>query len=643
MAGSIPSSKFTAIYDTLPPDSQRALVEKQLIPLLNSVEKTRARKVLSAAASLQRRHAKMPVLDLRAKKYEINALLDELHRDAKRSFIKDRSHRSELLSETVDSLTDWLSDIWSVVYEHNVEFAHAHKCLMFAASTLEHIGSGRCRCPFTNMYVSVTLKRRNGKHVKTFNINGAHNLEDVLLFIWRDLFLSLLATGGDKLKQEVPAMLDEIEDLMGWNALERILYGGRKCRHGFCDDDNDDNNANYGDLTESEDENDYYTENDHDSFYGDPSEESHYGIHWPWRICNQMAPLRRHIETTMINVFKKTPSLRLFNALCQLSNEPTQIEETLKQHLEVFGTSCADSFVATLDIYASEDLRDRLISLLDSHMHLLRPRDAGSLQNAVAVIAEDRTHHARAMQIIEKELLDSARAIRAAVFSAFSQLDDVANKSELSEILKLRSHAPGRQGRIEHWVDAVSTPGAAAANPMAFAAMMFGFPLPGLDPGEDADPLGYLDMDPTDPDLEDLREEFRPQLKQRFEGWADTATATKGTHTAINKAYKELVETMSFLRATDVVDEMISRLADKPSKHFVCDGLEALSAFVKTQRRRMAEQKRRKEGKASRSTPFAHTAGPSTGPPPLLPPGFASFFGPYGSAGPGPGGMEDVD
>ncbi|OCH93273.1 hypothetical protein OBBRIDRAFT_339305 [Obba rivulosa] len=641
MAGSIPSSKFAAIYDALPADAQQALVEKHLIPLLNSVEKPRARKVLSAATSLQRRHAKIPVLDLRAKKYEINALLDELHRDAKRSFIKDRSHRSDLLTETVDSLAEWLSDIWSVVYEHNVEFLHAHKCLLFAASTLEHIGSGRC--PFTNMYVSVTLKRKSGKRIKTFEINGAHNLEEVLLFIWRDLFLSLLATGGEKLKRQVSEMLEEIEDLMGWTALERILYGGRKCPHDLHDDDDD---PDYADLTETEDEDDYFTEDDdHDSFFDDP-EEPYYGNHWSHRISTQMWPLRKLIQTAMVNVFKKMPSLRLWNALYTASSDPALVEGQLREHLQAVGTSCADSFAAMLDIYAFEGLKDDIVSLLDSHMHLLRPRDAPSLQVAVTTIAEDQTHHARAVQIIEKELLDSARAIRAAVFSSFSQLDDSGNKGELTEILKLRSHANGRQERIEHWVDSISTPSTAAANPMAFAAMMFGFPLPGLDPGEDADPLGYLDMDPNDPDLEDLREEFRPQLKQRFEVWSDTATATRGTHTIVNKVYRELMDTMPFLRASDVVDEMIARLADKPSKHFVCDGLESLSAFAKTLRRRMAEQKRRKEGKTTRAAQAASTsAGPSTAPPqpPVLIPGFAAFFNGAGLGGPGSGGMEDVD
>ena len=79
------------------------------------------------------------------------------------------------------------------------------------------------------MYLPITLKRKSGKIVKSWQINGAHNLQEVLQFIWRDLFLSMLATGSQRQIQKIPAMLDEIEDKMSWNALERLLYGGRKC------------------------------------------------------------------------------------------------------------------------------------------------------------------------------------------------------------------------------------------------------------------------------------------------------------------------------------------------------------------------------------------------------------------------------
>ena len=133
------------IYDTLPADVQNIIVEKQLIPLLDQASKARRKKVLASAAKMQRRHARIPVLDLRSKQREVNALLDELHRDAKRSFVKDRSRRTELLEQTIESVTCWLNDIWRVVYEHNVDFMLAHKCLIFTINAIDQIGHGRAR------------------------------------------------------------------------------------------------------------------------------------------------------------------------------------------------------------------------------------------------------------------------------------------------------------------------------------------------------------------------------------------------------------------------------------------------------------------------------------------------------------------
>ena len=39
----------------------------------------------------------------------------------------------------------------------------------------------------------------------------------------------MLATGTQRQIKKIPEMLDDIEDIMGWTALERLLYGGRKC------------------------------------------------------------------------------------------------------------------------------------------------------------------------------------------------------------------------------------------------------------------------------------------------------------------------------------------------------------------------------------------------------------------------------
>jgi hypothetical protein len=127
------------VYDALPQDAQRALLEKHLVPLLDHVPKVNSRNaVLSAATRLQKKYLGIPILDIRKKKIEIQSLLDEINRDSKRSFVKERSNKDELTTEVIDSLTDWLNDIWTLVYEFNVEFAVSSDALLDTNAVLMH-------------------------------------------------------------------------------------------------------------------------------------------------------------------------------------------------------------------------------------------------------------------------------------------------------------------------------------------------------------------------------------------------------------------------------------------------------------------------------------------------------------------------
>ncbi|EIW62188.1 uncharacterized protein TRAVEDRAFT_45023 [Trametes versicolor FP-101664 SS1] len=646
MSGGPASSRFAAIYDSLPPDVQHAIVGKQLIPLLDLVSKTKRKRVLASAAKMQRRHAGIPVLDLKAKQREVNALLDELHRDAKRSFVKERSHRTELIEQTVESVTSWLNDIWCIVYEHNVDFLLAHRALIFVVNVLDQIAHGRasCRCAFTSMYVPITLKRRCGKLVKSWELNGAHHIEEVLQFIWRDLFLSMLASGSKRHLAKIPEMLDDIEDLMGWTSLERLVFGGRKCKHDHETDDGETDPYAFDTESDVDEEEEAFTDEDSDLDAPVGNEDwipkvayratPEHAKHWSHRISSQMWQFRRYVQSAMTSVFKITPSLRLYLALRDNSTDPMTTEAELKAYLSQMATSCPEVFSAALEIYACEKNADKIAVLLKTHAHLIRPRDASVMQSAVATMASNAVHLPRALEIIEKELLDTAHAVHAALLGPFSQLETDDNRGEIEQIVKLRQAAAGRQDRVERWVDAVCTPGMNAPNPMALAAMVMGLPImPAMDGLEDADPLGYLDLDPSDPDMEDLREEFRPRLKNRFEGWSDTAITVKGGPAVLQKVYKEVAQQMPFLRASDVVEDMLGRLADKPSKQYLVDAVDALSAFVKVQRRKAAaaknEQKRRANatiqtsvaGPSSRVSASASTsASNSTIPSPAIPP-----------------------
>ena len=79
------------------------------------------------------------------------------------------------------------------------------------------------------MPVFVTIKKSTGETVKSFSLIGAHSIDRVLLWVWRDLFLSLIVSGSKQEKDRIPEMLSDMEDAMSWQSLQRLLYGGRKC------------------------------------------------------------------------------------------------------------------------------------------------------------------------------------------------------------------------------------------------------------------------------------------------------------------------------------------------------------------------------------------------------------------------------
>ncbi|EIN04289.1 hypothetical protein PUNSTDRAFT_93003 [Punctularia strigosozonata HHB-11173 SS5] len=632
------SAKFQQIYDSLPPSAQQALVEQHLLPLLNHVPRERARKVLTGARRAQARATKVPTLDIRAKKNEVNDLLDELERDAKRSFVRDRSNKEEILSEVVNSLVEWLNKVWSVAYEHKTNFAQAHGCLLFAADVLDHIANSRggCKCSFTNMFVPITIKTRKGRLVRAFELNGAHQIENVLLWIWRDMFLTMLALNKPRVAKAIPEMLADIELILGWPAVEKVLYGGKRMFDGD-EEDEDEEDDEYGFDCQ-----DFGSDSEFDS--EDEDEEGPCGCpyhadHWPRHINAQIVPLRTLVRTHLTKVFSTVPSARLFKCLTGIAEYYKHAEGQLLAILRPLQSTSSEAAAAALDIYALQDRPVDIAAHLDANAALLRPRDARSLQAAALAMALSPAHSARALALLERELRDAAQAIRGALRGAFCHLGDAAAADEVQQILRLRAGSAARAERVTAYVDAVVTPGA-PTNPMALAAMMMGFPLGAAlaDEMSEQDPMGYLDVDRDDPDLEDLREEFRPRLKERFEGWVDTGMALGlgGGPAVLMKIYKELIETMPFLRGQDIVDEMIGRLADRPSKHYICDALDGLAVFVKTQRKR-AQIRAEKKRKTTSSAPPAFgpsSAGPDgeDDPPPLIPITRSDF-----------GGMNDVD
>ncbi|KAJ6579569.1 hypothetical protein DFH09DRAFT_1260453 [Mycena vulgaris] len=589
---SLTSASFMKLYNSLPPEAQQSLVEKRLAPLLDSVPKGRAKKVMKSATLRQSRYSDIPVLDLKAKKKEINGLLDELARDSKRAIARERSNRGELLAEIIESIVSWLNDIWTVVYEYNVLFEEAHACLLFIAEVLNMLNTtpgtgGQCRCSIAQLTINLTI-RRKGKIVKKFNLSGSRNIDRALLWIWRDLFVSMFAQG--KYTEKIPEMLSEVAEILSWHALERMLYGGFDPKDpSYEDDDAGGDPFCLDDETSDEDSSSWRCQC------------RRHASHWSENINDHRIELRDLVHQHLLALFELTPSHQIFDSIRTISPDSDATEDELLDTLSRIAGTSADTLVAALEIYGLEGDPDALMDLLDQHSYLLRPRDAHVLQAAVSVLADYSEYHARALELAERELLDTAAAVRAAVRIAFCRVEDKASVQSLLEISKLRSDSVHRHQRVEAWIESVITPGATAPHPMAFAAMMMGFPLAvGMEDADGMDILGYLDMEQPDPDLEDLREEFRPKLRERFDAWVSVATTIKGGNTLLGKVYFKLVEEMPYLKVSDVAEEMLNRLGERPNKIHVTEAVDAVLCFCKMQRKRItarAERRRKNEAK----------------------------------------------
>ncbi len=136
----------------MPPDAQRALFENYLVPLLDDLPDSVTAKVINSAKEMQIRFTAIPNLDYLAKRTELEGLLGEIERDQKQSlFIKERSTRDKLFEETIDTLSTWVNDIWSVIFEYQTNFRLAHQCLLLAAEMLRRMFAPYGGCVFLHL------------------------------------------------------------------------------------------------------------------------------------------------------------------------------------------------------------------------------------------------------------------------------------------------------------------------------------------------------------------------------------------------------------------------------------------------------------------------------------------------------------
>ncbi|KAJ3550597.1 hypothetical protein NMY22_g366 [Coprinellus aureogranulatus] len=632
------SARFTKVFSDLPPEAQQTLLEKSLADVLDQLPSDVAKKVYSSALKVQTKHQNVPKLDLRGKRKEVNALLDLFNRENKMSMFGDRTRREEIVSETIQSLTGWLNDVWSAFYEHRVQHTTAHACLLFVSEALGQLEAtptpGGCKCELMNLPIRITIRDKHGECMTKLRVRGPTNVDRLLLWIWRDLCLCILARGLKEDRKRVKDILYDLESIYGFPVLERLLLGP------------DDEQADEDDAIFLEDDSYSDMDDDPNDFFMGILRGDFRSAHWKGKFEKESQVLQSLVEDFLFELFTVAPSLQVYDAIIGIAQNVAQAKLKASGILYDVAGNSSDNLVGALNIEVAKNNAPRILSLLDQYSYLLRSRDAVTLQCAASVLG-DSTYHARGLSLLATGLEETLVAIQVAVQGAFRNIDDPTNRQELTDILKLRVGHPNRRDRIDSWVQAISSSSSTGMGPMAFAAMMFGIPMmagmpgmPGMvdDADDQADILSFIDSEGSgDADMDDLREDFRPKLKERFEGWSELAGHMKGGSVVAAKAYVKVLELMPYMRGADVVTEMVNRLAERPGKGYICDALEAVSSFCKTQSKKLRQAKNAKDKQAKNKSAAAAASGASSrstsaaaapndsdsdsdgGPPPLIP------------------------
>ncbi|KAL1672068.1 hypothetical protein EV122DRAFT_225422 [Schizophyllum commune] len=528
------------MLEGMPPEAWREFVDQHILPELDHGTREQTDQVLQDAIRVNAVYATMPTLGLCGRRWKLSNLLAKVASSA------EWSDQEKILGEMVQTIAGWLSDIWRVVCEFQTNFIAAHACLV-------HLIELRIEMQEHTMYnhTNMAIVNSTGTTVQVFNIAGLLDIDAAVLWIWKELFTSLLAStsiqGVDNLVQE---MLNDITDMLGWASLQKMLIDSRTSRRlcTFC----------VSHCVAAEGSVDIgITRNDSQEGGGTPDAalsvtigQEHQATFY--RISDRdhtQLPLGAAVEAQLILKFSEFPSRDLFCCIVSLSEQAPSTQDRLLRILDEVAPSSSDTVAAALSIYVDLQSTESMLALLKSHGFLLRYSDHVHLQSAMGALALHAEHVPMVLRRIEQELGDITKGASAAVLRVFGHIDDCAHRKELRQLLKLDKRSSQRGQCIGTWVSAVTTL-RAGLDPLSMIMSLMD-----LGPETHSSSEGVLYNAMT------VGGGLSPYggfyLVERLEGWISLARSTRDGRTVLSRAYSEILHAMPFLEAEDVVEEML--------------------------------------------------------------------------------------
>lgn len=189
------------------------------------------------------------------------------------------------------------------------------------------------------------------KHVvKRFTGKGIRRVEDILLFVWRDLLIALIEArrfGGKS--TTIIDMLNEIAEVWHWVAIPGLLFGGERARR-RCIHDSDDDDDGPSVQADSEEEADNAQAAHEDDF--EAIDQMGLSIiflrchHWHDSIRKCGPILLNNASEALLGNFRMNPSLNLWGSIMQL-HPGHQVDHLLDEILKGLATSSSETFAVS--------------------------------------------------------------------------------------------------------------------------------------------------------------------------------------------------------------------------------------------------------------------------------------------------------
>ncbi|KAA1478643.1 hypothetical protein DENSPDRAFT_845779 [Dentipellis sp. KUC8613] len=457
MAAGPSTQRSREVNQSLPSQQRHEPQDNHLLPLLDSLPETLSTDILDSAPQIQPRPARAPISDLHfdARAEEIKAIWAAYATAPTGTATNDGS---KLLLQCFHSVARWLGDMWWVAHDRWTGFdaEEAQKSLVYVVRTIAAMDCelGRARQVLQLRATVLPRQLRMGnanRNLCRVDVDGIRGLCRLTLWVWRDVLLTILTYRSEQEKSRIQDMLKEMVNVCGWAVLEDVRTAGLDHWARLASDA-----VEAGASAESTQNGRVVWHYQGQSISSPSPSQCAQVPYWTPTMRSSLPKLGEAITAQAVSLFKLRPERELYEMILRVARKPLDaLRARLHQVLVNRAYSSPDAFAVALDVFIMAQQEKQLLSLLECGAHLLRPRDAATHQRAVATLGQHPVLRARALAMVENELLGLVRRMYAHLLAEFPGLATADGVDQIHEIMNPAVSDPARQRRLAEWLRGV--------------------------------------------------------------------------------------------------------------------------------------------------------------------------------------------